>query len=86
MIRTDLQRLVSPHDQSGLPVLSMLQQPHIPCPTLLPIPAITVEFEKLGAHLERLLLEFLVGLGLDFFGKVDDGLEVDFRRFYFLLL
>lgn len=78
MIRTNLQRLIPPHDQPRLIILFMFKQPHIPRSTLLPLPTITIEFEQFGAHLESLLFEFLVGFGLDFFGQVDYGLEVDF--------
>ncbi len=86
MIRTNLQRLIPPHNQSCLSVLLVLQQPHIARPTLLPLPTITIEFEQLGAHFESLLLQLFIRLGLDFLGKVYDRLEVDFWRFYFFLL
>lgn len=77
MIRADLQGLIPPHHEPGLLVLLVLQKPDITGPTLLPVPGLTVELEQFRAHLKGLLFEFLVGLGLDFLGQVDDGLEVD---------
>lgn len=77
MVGADLQGLVTAHDQAGLLVLLVLQQTHITSTTLLPLLAVTVELEKLGAHLEGLLLQLLVGLGLDLLSEADDGLEVD---------
>lgn len=81
MIRADLERLVPPHDEPSLLVLLVLQKPDITSSTLLPVPGFTVELEEFGAHLKGLLFKFLVGLGLDFLGQVDDGLEVDVRGF-----
>ena len=86
MICTDLQRLVPPHDEPSLMILLMLQQPHIPRPTFLPLPTIAVEFEKFRAHLESLLFEFFVGFGFDFFSQVDYGFEVDFWGFWCVVL
>lgn len=86
MVGADLEGLVSPHDQTSLAVLLVLQQSHITSTTLLPLLAVTVELEQLGAHLERLLLELFVGLGLDLLGQVDNGLEVDVRGFGSFLL
>lgn len=77
MVGADLQGLVTAHDQTGLLVLLVLQQTHITSTTLLPLLAVTVELEKLGAHLEGLLLQLLVGLGLNLLGEANDGLEVD---------
>jgi hypothetical protein len=64
----------------------VLQQPNITSTTLLPLIAILDELEKLGAHLEYLLLELLVGLDIDFLGEADNGLEVDIFRLWCLLL
>jgi hypothetical protein len=55
----------------------VLQQPNITSTTLLPLIAILDELEKLGAHLEYLLLELLVGLDIYFLGEADNGFEVD---------
>lgn len=86
MVGADLEGLIPTHDQTGLLVLLVLQQTHITSTTLLPLLAVTVEFEELGAHLEGLLLELLVGLGLDLLGQADDGLEVDFGGFGSIIL
>ena len=77
MVGADLQGLVSSHNQSSLSVLLVLQQSNITGTTLLPLIAILDELEKLGAHLEYLLLELLVGLDIDFLGEADNGLEMD---------
>lgn len=81
VVSADLQCLVSSHDQSGLAVLLVLQQSHVSSTTLLPLVGITDELEELGAHLEGLLLEFLVGLDINFLCETDDGLEVDIFGF-----
>jgi len=83
MVRADLERLVPSHNKSSLAILFVLEQPDISSTTLLPLARLAVELEKLGAHLERLLLELLVGLCLDFLGQANDGLEIDIR---FLLI
>lgn len=77
MVGADLEGLVAAHDQTGLLVLLVLQQTHITGTTLLPLLAFAVELEKLGAHLEGLLLELLVGLGLHLLGQANNGLEVN---------
>lgn len=79
VVGADLEGLVSPHDQTSLAVLLVLQQSHVTSTTLLPLLALTVELEQLCAHLERLLLELFVGLDLDLLSQVDDGLEMDVR-------
>lgn len=86
MVSADLEGLVSTHNQPGLLVLAVLQQSHVTSATLLPLLAIPVEPKQLGAHLESLLLEFFVGLGLDFLRQADDGLEMDFGGFGSFLL
>lgn len=87
VVGADLQGLIPAHDQAGLLVLLVLQQTHVTGATLLPLLALAVELEQLGAHLERLLLKLLVGLGLHLLGQANDGLEVHFRRLGgFLLL
>ena len=77
VVGADLECLVSSHDKTGLAVLLVLQYPDITSATLLPLPRLPVELEQLGAHLEDLLLELLVGLGVDLLGEVDNGLEID---------
>ena len=77
MVGADLQGLVTTHDKSGSAVLLVLEQTDLAGTTLLPLSAVTVELEELGAHLEGLLLTLLVCLGVDFLGKVNNGFEVD---------
>lgn len=86
MVSADLEGLVSAHHQPGLVVLLVPQQPHVASTTLLPFLGVTVESEQLGAHLEGLLLEFFIGLGVDLFSQANDRLEVNFRGFGSLLL
>jgi hypothetical protein len=76
MVGADLERLVTPHDQPSLVADLVLQQPDVAGAALLPLAALAVKFEQLGAHLEGDVLGLLVGLGLDLFCEVDDGLEV----------
>ena len=78
MVSADLEGLVSAHHQPGLVVLLVPQQPHVASTTLLPFLGVTVKSEQLGAHLEGLLLELLVGLCLNLLGQANDGLEVNF--------
>lgn len=77
MVRADLEGLVSPHHQARLAVLLVLQESHVAGSALLPLLGLAVESEQLGAHLEGLLLELLVGLDVDLLGQADNGLEVD---------
>ena len=81
MVRANLQGLVPSHNQAGLLVLLVLQKSDVTSTTLLPLTRLAVELEKLCTHLKGLFLQLFVGLSLDFLGKVNDGLEVDFRRF-----
>lgn len=64
MVGADLEGLVPAHDQAGLQVLLVLQQTDITSTTLLPLLALGVELEELGAHLEDLLLNLFAGLDL----------------------
>lgn len=64
VVGADLEGLVAAHDQAGLQVLLVLQQTDITSTTLLPLLALGVELEELGAHLEHLLLNLLAGLDL----------------------
>lgn len=77
VIGADLQRLVSAHNQSRLAILLMFQQPDITSTTLLPLVRLASELEELSSHLERLLLEFFVGLDIDFLCKTNDRLEMN---------
>ena len=64
VVSADLEGLVAAHDQASLQVLLVLQQTDITSTTLLPLLALGVELEELGAHLEDLLLNLLAGLHL----------------------
>jgi hypothetical protein len=77
MVGADLQRLVSAHDQPGLAILLVLEQPDISSTALLPLAALAVELEELSTHLEHLFLGLLVGLGLDLLREVHNRLEVN---------
>ncbi|KAI6773748.1 hypothetical protein HG531_000597 [Fusarium graminearum] len=77
VVGADLEGLVASHDQSGLAVLLVLEQTDVTSTTLLPLAALLDELEKLGAHLESLLLSLLVGLGINLLGQLDDRLEVN---------
>ena len=79
MVGADLEGLVSPHDEASLAVLLVLEESDIASSPLLPLPALAVELEQLGPHLEGLLLGLLVGLGVNFLGEVDYGLEINIR-------
>ena len=79
VVGADLEGLVAAHHQAGLLVLLVLEQAHVTSTTLLPLLAITVELEELSTHLEGLLLQLLVGLGLHLLGQADDRLEVNLR-------
>ena len=86
VVGADLEGLVSAHDQASLAVLLVLEQTNVTSATLFPLGSLANKFEQLGAYLEHLLLGLLVGLGLDLFGQLDDGLEVNIIRFRGLLL
>lgn len=76
MVGADLEGLVAAHDQASLAVLLVLEQADVAGAALLPLLVVLLEHEELGPHLEELLLRLLIGLGLDFFGQADHGLEV----------
>ena len=86
MVRADLESLVSPHDETGLAILLVLEQPDIASASLFPLPRLAVELEQLSPHLEGLLLEFLVRLGIDLFGQANDRLEVHVGLGFWALL
>lgn len=52
MIGTHFQRLITSHHQSRLSILFMFEQSNIPRSSLLPFTRLSIEAEKLGAHLE----------------------------------
>lgn len=84
MVCADLEGLVSPHDQSDLAVLLVLQEAERTSTALLPFTLSIVilgEFEHLASHLENLLLRLLVGDSLNLLGELEDGFEVDILRF-----
>lgn len=86
VVSADLEGLVTSHNQSGLAVLFVLEKADITSSALLPLARLLGELEQLCAHLEELLLGLLVSLGLDLFGELDDGLEVDVLALGSLLL
>ena len=77
VVGTDLQSLVSSHNQSRLAVLLVLQESNITSSTLLPLVGFLDKFEELCAHLESLLLQLLISFNLHFLGETDDWLEVN---------
>lgn len=77
MVSADLESLVASHNQSGLAILLVLEQANITSSSLLPFARFLGELEQLCAHFEQLLLGLLVGLGLNLFGELDDGLKMD---------
>ena len=86
MVGADLEGLVSSHDQTGLAVLLVLEQTNVAGASLLPFAAVTIELEKLSAHLEGDLFSLLVRLGVDLLGELDNGLEVDISLLLFGLV
>jgi len=86
VVGADLERLVSTHDKASLAILGVLQETNIAGAALLPLVALLDELEELGSHLEHLFLRLLVGLGVNLFGKLDDGFEMDIFRLGRLLL
>lgn len=77
VVGADLEGLVSAHDQSGLVVFLVLEQSDIASSTLFPLSAFFVKLEELCAHLERLLLQLFIGLGVDLFREAYDRLKVN---------
>jgi hypothetical protein len=77
VVGADLQSLVSAHNQSSLAVLLVLEKSNITSSALLPLVCLTDKLEKLGAHLECLLLELFVGLDLNFLCETNDRLEMN---------
>lgn len=86
MVGTDLEGLISAHNQTCLAVISVLEKSHIASTTLLPLVGLADKLEELGTHLEGLLLDLLAGLDIDFLGETNDRLEVHILRLWFLLL
>lgn len=86
MVGTDLESLVTAHDQASLAVLLVLEQTDVAGTALLPLLVVLLEDEELSAHLEELLLRLLVGLCFDFLGQADHGLEVDILGLRLLVL
>jgi hypothetical protein len=76
VVRADFECLIPPHDQSCLLVFLVLEQSNVPGTSFFPFPSVSVELEKLRSHLEGLIFGLFVSFGLDFLGKVDDGLKM----------
>lgn len=77
MVGANFQSLVSSHNQARSLVLLVLQESDFTSSTLFPLLALSIELEQLGTHLEALLLEFLICLGLNLLSQADNGLEID---------
>ena len=68
---------ISPHNQSGIAILGLVQL-DIPRAPLLPFSTVTIESKELGPHLENLFHVLLVCLDILFLSEVHDRLEFDF--------
>lgn len=86
MVGANLQSFISSHNQPCLAILLMLQESDISGSTLLPFIRVANKFEKLGAHLEGLLLELFVCLDFDFLREADYGLKMNILGFRSLIL
>jgi hypothetical protein len=86
VVGADLEGLVTAHDQAGLAVLLVLQQSNVTGTTLSPLVGLLDELEKLGAHLEGLVLDLLAGLDLDLLSQANDWLEVNIFGLWGLIL
>lgn len=86
MISAHLKRLISSHDKSGLSTCLMLEELDISGSTFLPFTSITIKSEELSSHLELLLLFLLVGLNVDFLGKMYDRFKIHVRLMCFWII
>jgi hypothetical protein len=86
VVCANLKCLISPHDQTSLLVFLVFQQPNIPCPTLLPLPGVSIKTEELGPHLESLLLHFLICLCFHRFSQVNNRFKMYIRGLGCLLI
>lgn len=76
MVSTDLQGLVTTHDETDLLRLLVLQQTNITCTTLLPFLRFLVKAEELGPDLELDILVLFVGLDFNLVFKLDHRVEL----------
>lgn len=86
MIRADLQRLITSHDQSRLSILLVLQQPHVSSTTFLPLTRFSIEPEEFGTHLEDLFLHLFIGFDFNLFRETIDRFEMDILRLFHLFI
>lgn len=77
MVGADLHGLVATHDKTGLLVLLVLEKANVTSPALLPLLSVSVEAEKLSAHLEDLFFLFFVRHVVDLFGQMNNRVKVD---------
>jgi hypothetical protein len=75
-VGTDLQSLISPHNDPDLSILPVLQQLDVPGTSLFPLYRRLFESEQLCSHLEEHIFVLFVGLDLYLLGKLDDGFVV----------
>lgn len=76
MVGAHLERLISPHNQSGIAILSLVQL-DIPRAPLLPFSAVAIKSKELGPHFENLFHVLLVCLDILFLCEAHDRLELD---------
>lgn len=78
MICAHLERPISPHNQSGIAILGLVEL-DIPRAPLLPFSTVAIESKELGSHLENLFHVLLVCLNILFLSEEHDRHEIDFR-------
>lgn len=71
-----LERPISPHNQSCVAILGLVQL-DIPGAPLLPFSTVAIESKELGPHLENLFHVLLVCLDILFLCEAHDRLEFD---------
>jgi hypothetical protein len=86
VVGADLECLVTAHNESRLAGFLVFEETNVTSTTLLPLVRLLDELEKLGAHLEELLLRLLVGLHFNLLGQADNRLKVDILRLRCLVL
>lgn len=72
-----LERPISPHNQSGISILGLVQL-DISRASLLPFSTVAIKSKELGPHLENLFHVLLVCLDILFLCEAHDRLEFDF--------
>lgn len=77
VICAHLERPISPHNQSGIAILGLVEL-DISCAPLLPFSTVAIESKELGSHLENLFHVLLVCLNILFLSEMHDRHEFDF--------